>query len=325
MSFFLRVSTEMNGEKSIRIQISAVSCRAHGNELSIVLYGSRTSQSEERDGPGAFGWRFLTLCSIRGSFSFISHFCFKDSGQVQTAGGSRGWISCAFCVPERGELRFVKIQDFFYQEEKVDKSRESRHCRKLVRLPPTSTYGNCWNGACPASNFNVRFRFKGHVVPLPYGRLEVRTRPEPILVWISTYTHAHGVVPITLRRSHPPGQEKRVESFSDFPPSRVRSPSSPNLRDVVFASGVCVCLIMWRKGWGECCSHFVGHLLIASAAIVVSTITSTITISSSRLDLDNSREYRKCGLRFPSAMRYYDFGYGVILILGQECWGLKDV
>lgn len=213
----------------------------------------------------------------------------------------------------------------FYQEEKVDKSRESRHCRKLVRLPPTSTYGNSWNGACPASNFNVRFRFKGHVVLLPYGRLEVRTRPEPILVWISTYTHAHGVVPITLRRSHPPGQEKRVESFSDFPPSRVRSPSSPNLRDVVFASGVCVCLIMWRKGWGECCSHFVGHLLIASAAIVVSTITSTITISSSRLDLDNSREYRKCGLRFPSAMRYYDFGYGVILILGQECWGLKDV
>lgn len=68
MTIFLRVSTEMNGEKSVRIQISAVSCRAHGNELSIVLYGSRTSQSEERDGPGAFGWRFLTLCSIRGFF-----------------------------------------------------------------------------------------------------------------------------------------------------------------------------------------------------------------------------------------------------------------
>lgn len=106
----------------------------------------------------------------------------------------------------------------FYQEEKVDKSRESRHCRKLARLPPTSTYGNSWNGACPASNFNVRFRFKGHVVLLPYGRLEVRTRPESILVWISTYTHAHGVVPITLRKFHPPGLEKEWKVFPIFPP-----------------------------------------------------------------------------------------------------------
>lgn len=72
-------------------------------------------------------------------------------------------------------------------------------------------------------------------------------------------------------------------------------------------------------------------MLIASAVVVVVFAAAIIaTTSGSNINSSTVRhlilitESRKCGLRFPSAMRYYDLGYTVILVLGKNGFEVQN-
>lgn len=96
----------IDGEKSVRIQISAVRRPPRrmvmSSQLSFTVRGRRIVQ---RDGPG-FGWQFLTLTAHFGGLHPLVY-----SGQVQTA-GSRVEFRVTLCSRWRsyGKLRSMVVR-----------------------------------------------------------------------------------------------------------------------------------------------------------------------------------------------------------------------